>query len=209
MQTIFIHGLGQDSTSWNQTISYLEKQDHLYALDLPQLCVEGEVTYAQLYESFAKYCNQTTEPLNLCGLSLGAILALNYAIEHPSKVNSLILIAGQVNMPKGLLKIQNILFQFMPKSMFQSMGFGKQDFIRLTQSMMDIDFTNDLKNLKCPVLVACGQSDKHNMKATQLMVEHIQNTQLALIDGAGHEVNVDAPEALAKVINDFYRHLTI
>lgn len=209
MQTIFIHGLGQDSTSWNQTISYLEKQDHLYALDLPQLCVESEVTYAQLYESFAKYCNQTTEPLNLCGLSLGAILALNYAIEHPSKVNSLILIAGQVNMPKGLLKIQNILFQFMPKSMFQSMGFGKQDFIRLTQSMMDIDFTNDLKNLKCPVLVACGQSDKHNMKATQLMVEHIQNTQLALIDGAGHEVNVDAPEALAKVINDFYRHLTI
>ena len=33
--------------------------------------------------------------LNLCGLSLGAVLALNYAIDFPKKVNSLILIAPQ------------------------------------------------------------------------------------------------------------------
>lgn len=47
--------------------------------------------------------------LNLCGLSLGVVLALNYIIDNPKKVNSLVLIAGQSEMPKALLKLQNIV----------------------------------------------------------------------------------------------------
>ena len=40
----------------------------------------------------------------------------NYAIDHPDKVNSLILIAAQYKMPKKLLSIQNTIFRFMPIS---------------------------------------------------------------------------------------------
>lgn len=207
MKTIFIHGLGQDATSWKQTIVELDNQDQLCTLDLPQLCEGSEVSYNQLYGLFSNYCNQSSDPLNLCGLSLGAILALNYAIDNPSKINSLIIIAGQVKMPKGLLKIQNVLFQCMPQSMFQSMGFSKHDFIRLTKTMMDIDFSNKLSTINIPVLILCGEKDKHNMKAAKYMAENIKESKYEIVESAGHEVNVDAPLALSKFINQFYKNL--
>lgn len=51
--------------------------------------------------------------------SLGAVLTLNYAIDHPDKVKALVLIAAQYKMPKKLLKVQNMLFHLMPNSAFQ------------------------------------------------------------------------------------------
>ena len=95
-----------------------------------------------------------SEPLNLCGLSLGAVLALNYAIDFPQRVKSLILIAPQYDMPKFLLKVQNVLFKFMPESQFKDIGLTKKDFITLTNSMADMDFTSGLENVSCPVLVS-------------------------------------------------------
>ena len=42
----------------------------------------------------------------MCGLSLGGILALQYAIEHPEHIHALALIGTQYTMPKTLLRIQ-------------------------------------------------------------------------------------------------------
>jgi pimeloyl-ACP methyl ester carboxylesterase len=39
----------------------------------------------KIYTTFVKYCNNFTDKLNLCGLSLGGILALNYTIDYPKK----------------------------------------------------------------------------------------------------------------------------
>ena len=102
------------------------------------------MTYDNLYAAFSDYCNQYDEPIDLCGLSLGGVLALNYAIQYPKKVRSLVLIATQYKMPKKLLKFQNLLFRFMPKSMFQQMGFRKADFLLLCETMMELDFNNSL-----------------------------------------------------------------
>ena len=97
-----------------------------------------------MYAAFCDFCNGFSEPLNLCGLSLGSVLALNYAIDFPQKVNSLVLIAPQYDMPKFLLKVQNVLFKFMPESQFKDIGLKKNDFITLTNSMADMDFTDNL-----------------------------------------------------------------
>ena len=39
--------------------------------------------------------DEIEEDICLCGLSLGGVLALNYAIEHPGKIKVLVLIARQ------------------------------------------------------------------------------------------------------------------
>ena len=88
-------------------------------------------TYSALYSAFSEMCNAENEDIILCGLSLGSVLALNYAIDYPKKVKALVLIAAQYKMPARLLKLQNALFRFMPQSMFQQTGFGKLDFISL------------------------------------------------------------------------------
>lgn len=46
-----------------------------------------------------------------------------------------ILIAPQYDMPKFLLKVQKVLFKFMPESQFKDIGLTKKDFIALTNSM--------------------------------------------------------------------------
>ena len=117
MKQIYVHGLGQTSDSWTKTIDILQTTDYSLCPNLPDLVHSKEVTYDNLYAAFSDYCNQYDEPIDLCGLSLGGVLALNYAIQYPKKVRSLVLIATQYKMPKKLLKFQNLLFRFMPKSM--------------------------------------------------------------------------------------------
>ena len=44
-------------------------------------------------------CFESLTDICLCGLSLGGVLALNYAIEHPEKIKGMVLIATQYKMP--------------------------------------------------------------------------------------------------------------
>lgn len=204
MQRILIHGLGQKSSSFSETTSYMIGQDNIVCPELSSFIKGEDVGYSNLYKAFSDYCNSFSEPLDLCGLSLGAVLALNYAIDNPKKVNSLVLIVAQYEMPKTLLKLQNIVFKFISEKSFKSMGIRKKDFIKLTNSMMDLNFNEGLHNISCPVLLICGEKDKANKKATKNLAERISKAEMKFIKNAKHEVNNDAPEKLADILNDFY-----
>jgi len=78
---VFIHGLGQDASSWTATIRHLSTKDDLVSVHLPNLLQHQEVTYQALYQQFKLFCLSYDQPLHLTGLSLGGILALNFAIE--------------------------------------------------------------------------------------------------------------------------------
>lgn len=200
MKYILLHGMGQNASSWDKTTSYLPNTVETVCPELSNFFIEGNCNYNKMYSSFYRYCNSFSEPLNFCGLSLGAVLALNYAIDFPDKVSSLILIAPQYNMPKFLLKVQNMLFKFMPESKFKDIGLKKKDFITLTNSMMDIDFTNSLNNVNCPVVIICGEKDNVNKKAAIKLARELPNAKLSTIANSGHEVNVDNPQGLANAM---------
>lgn len=200
MKYILLHGMGQNASSWDKTTSYLPNTVETVCPELSNFFIEGNCNYNKMYSSFYRYCNSFSEPLNFCGLSLGAVLALNYAIDFPDKVSSLILIAPQYNMPKFLLKVQNMLFKFMPESKFKDIGLKKKDFITLTNSMMDINFTNSLNNVNCPVVIICGEKDNVNKKAAIKLARELPNAKLSTIVNSGHEVNVDNPQGLANAM---------
>lgn len=189
--------MGQNASSWDKTISLLPKDTEIICPELSDFLTEGSCYYSKLYSAFCDFCNGFSEPLNLCGLSLGAVLALNYAIDFPQKVNSLVLIAPQYNMPKFLLKVQNVLFKFMPESQFKNIGLNKNDFITLTNSMVDMDFTDSLDKVTCPVLIICGEKDNVNKKAASKLAEKLHNAKFSIIKNSGHEVNIDNPQGLA------------
>ena len=193
--------MGQNASSWDKTISYLPDTTETVCPELSDFFSEDNCNYNEMYSSFCRYCNRFSEPLNFCGLSLGAVLALNYAIDFPQKVSSLILIAPQYNMPKFLLKVQNVLFKFMPENRFKDIGLKKKDFITLTNSMMDMDFTSSLNKVNSPVVVICGEKDNVNKKAAIKLARELPNAKFSMIDNSGHEVNVDNPQGLAKAMD--------
>lgn len=163
------------------------------------------ITYKNIYLSFEEYIDKFSEPVTICGISLGAVLALYYCFNHAEKVQSLILIAPQYKMPRLLLKFQNILFRVMPEKSFSGSGIKKQDMIHLTSSMLELDFEQDLRYIVCPALIICGKHDLANVKAAKALAQNIFTAKLCLIDNAGHEINVTASKKLANSMNDFYR----
>ncbi len=203
MKNVFLHGLGQSSASWDKTLENSDLGSECACPELSEL-MDNEVSYPALYKGFSDYCESLSEKVNLCGLSLGGILALNYAVEHPDKVNSLVLIGTQYKMPKALLRFQNLIFRLMPSSSFKDIGFGKADFIGLSKSMIDLNFSAELERITCPVMVIVGAKDKPNRKAAEEMSMKIRGCKFEVVENSGHEVNGDDPKRLAELLNAFY-----
>lgn len=201
---VFLHGLGQSNAAWNGVLKHFAGNCGCLCPELAKMC-GSPAEYRALYRAFSEYCRDLgSEPLNLVGLSLGGMLALNYAADKPDRVRSLVLIGTQYKSPKALLKLQNIMFKLMPDPSFTGTGFGKTDFISLCRSMEKLDLGAALGNISCPVFILIGERDKPNRKAALEMSRLISGAKFAKIDSAGHEVNLDAPERLAEIIKLFY-----
>ena len=165
MKNILIHGLGQNEQSWNNTNEYLRKnQIDPICPNLFELTKNTSKDYKMMYNVFSDLCNAQKEKLNLCGISLGGILALDFAKEYPEKVNSIILIGTPYKIPKTLFKLQSIIFHIMPKSTFERMGCSKGEFITLVNSMNNLDISSDLDRIKCSSLIICGAKDNVNIE---------------------------------------------
>ena len=207
MKYLYLHGLGQKPDSWNRAIKETKVSGSSISLSLAEMSEEKDVTYKELYSAFSEVCDKEDEEIVLCGLSLGAVLALNYAIDHPDKIKALVLIAAQYKMPEKLLKFQNVLFRLMPNSMFKQTGFTKADVISLCDTMAELDFTESLHNVSCPVLIVCGEKDNANKKASKELACYLSKSSFYELLKTGHEVNIEAPEEMAIVLQKFYDNI--
>lgn len=204
MQRVYLHGLGQTPEDWEAVLMDADDAQRGVCPNLAALLQGKDPTYSNLYAAVSALCDGMDGAINLCGLSLGGVLALHYAIEHPQKVSALVLIAPQYKMPKTLLRAQNLLFHFMPGAMFRQTGFEKKAFLRLCGTMMDLDFSDSLSEITCPTLVLCGEKDSANRKTAEKLAGMLKHGTLQIIPGAGHEVNRDAPDALRAALRGFY-----
>ena len=204
MINILVHGLGQTDKSWDKVKGILNQDNiNVETPNLFEIAKNYQLTYENVFTVFVDYCNSFSNKLNLVGLSLGGILAIDYAILHPEKVNSITLCGVPYEMPKKLLKIQNFIFKLMPKRTFENMGVSKENFIQLTNSMAELNIKEKISKLKCHTLVICGEKDSANIESANKLNENIKNSELEIIKNEGHELNIDAPEKFAEIIKEF------
>ena len=203
-QIILIHGSGHKAASWTETVSCLDHREDVLCPELSALLGGKEAGYSNLYAAFVDYCAETGGPVHLCGLSLGGILALNYVLDFPDKVRTLVLIGTPHKVPKAAFALQNLVFRLLPKSMFETMAFDKKNTFALGSSMKDLDFSGRLGEVRCPTLVLCGEKDGANLKSAYFLAQHIPGAQLQIIENTGHVVNEENPRALAERLNEFY-----
>ena len=201
---IFVHGSGHKATSWEKTISYMTNNEDIVCPNLSSILEGKEASYENLYSSFVKYCNEFDGQIHLCGLSLGGILALNFALDFPQKVKTLVLIGTPYKVPKVAFSFQNIIFRFLPKYIFETMSFDKKNTFALGDTMKNLDFSDRVKNIKCPTLILCGKKDSANMKSADYLSQSIRSAELKIIENTGHVVNEENPKALADILNEYY-----
>ncbi len=199
MKTILLHGLGQTAQDWKEVVCQLSSSN----VECPELfsSMDNEISYSRILGDLERRYSNAKEPLRICGLSLGALLAIDFAIRHGDKVASLVLIGTQYKVPSLLIDFQNLIFRCMPNKAFESMGLSKSNTIKLAHSMRSLDFTAQLSGIHCPVNILCGEKDSANLKASKKLNEILPKATLQIVPGAGHEINKDAPEAIAAILN--------
>ena len=207
MINILVHGLGQTDRSWDKVKENLNQDNiNVETPNLFEIAKNYQLTYENVFAVFVDYCNSFNDKLNLIGISMGGLLAIDYAILYPEKINSIILCGVPYEIPKKLFKIQNFIFRFMPKMTFEKMGISKENFIQLTNSMAELNIKEQVSKIKCSTLVICGENDKVNLESAKQLNKVIKNSKLKIIEKAGHEVNVDTPKELANEIYDFLKN---
>lgn len=201
---ILVHGSGHKAASWDKTLSYMQDNGDIMCPSLASILEGKEASYENLYASFADYCSRVDGQVHLCGLSLGGILALNYALDFSEKVKTLVLIGTPHKIPKVMFGIQNMIFRLLPKSVFETMAFDKKGTFALGNTMKNLDFNGKVSNVQCPTLILCGQKDSANIKSANYLSQNIKDAELKIIENTGHVVNEENPKVLAKILNEFY-----
>ena len=188
MTWIFLHGLGQAPSAWQPVLRRLEPELTVHCPSLSELAA-GDPRYPALLSALETALDSIPGPLHLCGLSLGGVLAMDYALRHPERVASLVLC-------------------LMPERAFAGSGFSREAMRQLAGSMAELDLRPRLPELGCPVLVLCGSKDRANRKAARELAEQLPQARLHWIAGAGHEANLDSPEVMAELLRGFYQSLS-
>lgn len=203
MKIVFLHGLGQRAADWDRVASPFPNTD------CPELFeTAGEkLNYSAVLSSLEERYEYEKEPLCLCGLSLGGMLALDYALRHGDRVAAMVLLGARDRTPRLLMDIQDLLFRCMPDKAFASTGMKKEQVRDLTRSMKDLDFTDRLSTIHCPVTVACGEKDYPNLAAARRLAKYLPNARLYVVPRAGHELNADAPDTVAEIVRKSFDRL--
>ena len=207
MKLIFLHGLGQDKTVWDDVTAALPHQDCL-ALELFE---DGKMpeNFAILTEQVANSLQEIEEDFILIGLSLGGVLALALSQYHFMHLKGLIISGAQYRLKGNLLyKMQLLVFQLLPQSVFKKQGAAKRPFLTFLKSMSNLDLSERIKHIQLPTLILCGQRDKPNLLPAKEMVELIPHAKLAVIKKGGHLLNTEMPTIFATEITDFLKALT-
>ncbi len=201
MKIVFLHGLGQRAADWDRVASQFPNTD---CPDLFEIAGE-KLNYAAILSSLEERYEHEKEPLCLCGLSLGGMLALDYALRHGDRVAAMVLLGARDRTPRLLMDIQDLLFRCMPDKAFASTGMKKEQVRDLTRSMKNLDFTDRLSTIHCPVTVACGAKDYPNLAAARRLAKYLPNARLYVVPHAGHELNTDAPDTVAEMVRESCR----
>ena len=84
------------------------------------------------------------------------------------------------------------------------MAFDKKDTFALGNTMKNLDFSDRVKNIKCPTLILCGKKDSANVKSAQFLSQNIKSAELKIIEDTGHVVNEENPKVLAELLSEYY-----
>lgn len=205
---VFIHGLGDRPDAWEYQISELPTGFKGVAVEVPGL---GEAAPVPVGFTLADAASDILSELDrlgiddahLCGLSLGAMIAFRIAIDHPERVRSLTLAAGQVKPPRALMAIQNAIMRMLPEKLVSPGGVSKGQMLAVVEAIAQTDLSGELASVVAPTLVLCGSRDRANLPAARAFAEGIADAELRIIDGAGHRSNAQKPERFSALLNEF------
>ena len=207
-QVVFLHGIGVGPQSWAAQLATLPDRFSGFAPPIAGLDPGGEVdfTFAGAAADVVDELDRRgVERAHLCGLSLGAMVATQVALDHPDRVASLVLSGGQVRPPRALMALQSAILRVLPARVVAPDGTDKRRVLAVLREVADIDFRPGLTTIDAPTLVLCGSKDVANLRAARALAAGIPDARLRIVAGGGHELNTQRPEDFNAELMAFLR----
>jgi pimeloyl-ACP methyl ester carboxylesterase len=232
---LLIHGLGARSEDWTpQMPAYAKSSFRVYAIDLlgcgrtdrPDIAYTiGE--QVELIQGFltSVHLGKT----DVVGWSMGGWVALEFALQHPERVNRLVAMdsAGlkfkteltqdvlEPNTVPQLKHLESVLMArkyyipgFVQRDLLRTMKRNRTVVHRTLESLLreEGDFTGRLGQLQMPVLLVWGQQDELLPPSVGLqMHDAIPQSVLELYAGCGHMGPATCADRMVPRVIDFLR----
>ncbi len=173
------------------------------------------------------------QKIHIVGVSLGAVLAQDFANRYPEAVQSLACFGGyDINrFDKELQKVNgSSQMMMMLKAVFSVKWFAKanrsisaytpqaqNDFYEMNLQFSKKSFRylaslNSMINVRqatpraYPLLIGCGEHDiPMERKAVEAWRQHEPECSVVIFEGAGHCVNMDVPDKFHAVMEQFWK----
>jgi pimeloyl-ACP methyl ester carboxylesterase len=229
---VFIHGSGGDHTHWIQQYTPLKNTFNIAAIDLPGHG-RSEGPGEQAVPAYVEWVQKALEGLGIVkpvmiGHSLGAAICLTFAVRYGAAAAAVVPVGGGARMPVNPMILEGLKqdpaaviglaakFSVAKRNRERFSGLITEGLSQLNPELIHGDFTAcdrlDLTamiaGIGIPALVVCGEEDKMTPPALSRFIrEHIPGAGLALIEGAGHFVMLENPEAFNTVLMDFVNSL--
>lgn len=231
---IFLHGAALDMQQWRHQAEYFASGYHVITLDarghgkssLPPGVVDPDVFWRDVV---ALMNHLKISKAVLCGLSMGAHVAIQTAIHAPGRVEGLILIGAictnQFNFYEKIgVPVNRFCLRLMPISWVawsmcailgknnvrarayikQTVGTLDRDtFNRVWRAVTSMESRKGLKYINCPTLILIGDHDSLTRRQQEYIHRNIAGSRLAVIENAHHGTNLDNPVQVEQEIDEF------
>ena len=224
---IFIHGSGGSSNTWKNQFDLKVNYD-LIAIDLPSHDNSSDFSelsldlYIDVIRHLIKFL--TYDNVILCGHSLGGAVTQQYYFTYPKDISGLILCStgGRLRVAPIILNSLRTNYQAFLVSLRAGAFFRKtpreliDNYIQETSKIKaevtyedfkicdDFDTIDKTDTIEVPCLIIVGKQDNLTpVKFSQFFHDKIKNSELNVINDAGHMVMLEKPSEVNKSIENF------
>ena len=235
---LFIHAAFVNHNMFQAQFAYFEKKYNLLAIDI---IGHGQSTDTQKGDTIDKMSKwifdilraEQIDQVHIVGVSLGAVLAQDFANRYPYAVSSLACFGAydmnhfdakmknensakqKLMMLKALVsvswfakankKISAYTLQAQNEFFAMNRCFPKKSFMYLaTLNRMVNKYKTGARNY--PLLIGCGKFDiPMELEAIKAWKSSEPDCTVVLFENAGHCVNMDAPQEFNKTMEEFWK----
>lgn len=234
---LFIHAAFVNHNMFKSQVEYFKDKYNVITVDIIGHGGSVDTHEGGRIDNMSEWINEILkkekiDKIHIVGVSLGAVLAQDFANKYPSKVKSLACFGGydinnfDAKLQKGNSSAQGRMIlqaMFSVKRFAQSnkkisaytekaqndfyemnIQFPKKSFMYLA-SLNSMVNTHKTAPREYPLLIGCGEHDIPQEKtAVQMWKENEPNAETVIFEGAGHCVNMDVPQEFNKVLEEFW-----